>query len=187
MSKHTNQTHPSSPPSRGLSTQHSFGPWQVFVESNLLNVLVLVLAIVYVGNKFLPKIADERKKQISKELEEAKLARIKAEEELEEIQKKTKNIFQEVESIKKEAKETALTIRKQIEQDTEKELEGLKAKIKKEINTSKEEAIQNIKRQTSESAIRFAEEALTKVSKNLEIQKKLASDFLNELKTPNKN
>lgn len=47
---------------------HAVGPWQLLVESDLLNVLVLALAIAYLGNKFIPKMIDERKKQISKEL-----------------------------------------------------------------------------------------------------------------------
>ena len=44
---------------------HEIGPWQVIVESDLLNVVILAIAIVYLGNKFLPKMVDERKKQIN--------------------------------------------------------------------------------------------------------------------------
>ena len=138
MLDHTNQKVQHSTP----STQHLVGPWQVLVESDLLNVLILALAIVYLGNKFLPKIIDERKKQISKELEEAKNARIKATKELEEIQEKTKNILSEVDSIKKEAEKSALTLKKQAELETEKELEGLKLKIKREIISSQDEVLQ---------------------------------------------
>lgn len=166
---------------------HQIGLWDVLVKSDLLNVIILAIAFIYLGNKFLPQMVDQRKKQISKELEEAKLARIKANEELVEIKEKTKRVELEVEEIKKEARNTAIIIKTQIEQETEKEIEQLKLKIKREINTSQEEAIQNIKKSASEAALKLAEEALVKVSKNKEVQKKLVGDFLTELKAPNKN
>ena len=160
---------------------------ELIVGSNLLNVLILALAMIYLGNKFFPKMIDEKKKQIGKELEEAKKTRIKATEELETIKRKTENLSQEIEQIKEDAKITALTFKKQIEQDTDKELEHLRQKVKREITSNQEEAIQQIKRSTSEAAIKLAEESLTKVSKNHEIQKKLLADFMKELSKPSKN
>ena len=167
--------------------EHTNGPWQILVESNLLNVLILAIAMVYLGNKYLPQIIDNRKKQISKELEEAKQARIKANEELNSIKEKTRQAASEIEEIKEEARKTALTIKKQIEIETGKDLEALKLKIKKEINTNREEAIQDIKKSVSEAAIKLAEETLSKIAKNEEVQKKLTSDFLSEIKLPSKN
>lgn len=180
MSVHTSNQH-----SAG-TVHHEVGPWQVLVESNLLNVLILAIAIVYLGNKFLPQIIDQRKKQISKELEEAKLARIKASEELDKVKEKTEKAFSEVEEMKKEAKKTAETIKKQIEQETEKELEQTKLKIQREISSSWEEAIQNIKQTTANTAIKLAEEALSKLSKNEDVQKKLTKDFLAHLNSSSK-
>ena len=182
MSAHTNtQTH--------IQTQvhHETGPWQILVESNLLNVLILALAFVYLGNKFIPKAVDQRKNQISKELEDAKQARLKAEEELSKIKKKTENITFEIEEIKTEAKKTAEIIKRQIQEETEKELEQANQKIKREISSNQEETIQVIKKSTSESAIKMAEEALSKVVSNYEVQKKLMEDFVSELNKPSKN
>ena len=182
MSAHTNtQAHTQA------KSHHETGPWQVFVESNLVNVLILALAFVYLGNKFLPQIIDQRKKQISKELEDAKQARIKAEEELASIKKKTQNLASEIEGIKTEAKKTAEIIKKQIHEETEKELEQVNQKIKREISSNQEETIQTIKKSASESAIKLAEEALSKVVSNYEVQKKLMEDFVRELDKPSKN
>ena len=181
MSVHTNTAHTQA------KAHHETGPWQVLVESNLLNVLILALAFVYLGNKFVPKIVDQRKNQISKELENAKQARIKAEEELLNIKKKTENITSEIEGIKAEAKKTAEIIKKQIHEETEKELEQVNQKIKREINSNQEETIQTIKKSASESAIKLAEEALSKVVSNHEVQKKLMEDFVSELNKPSKN
>ena len=184
MSAHTNQSNQHS----AVSIQHhEVGPWQIFIESNLLNVLILALAFVYLGNKFLPKIINQRKTQISKELEDAKQARLKAEEELSTIKKKTENITSEMEQIKNEAKKTAEIIKKQIQEETEKELEQVNQKIKREINSSREETIQTIKKSASDSAIKLAEEALSKVVSNYEVQKKLMEDFVRELDKPSKN
>lgn len=166
---------------------HEVGPWQVIVGSNLLNVLILALAFAYLGNKFLPKMVDERKKQITKELEDAKNARLKAEKELEDIKEKLKRTKSEVEQMKNDAEKTAISIQKQVEADTEKELEQLKLKVEREITSSYEETIQNIKKSASDVAIKLAETALTQVSKDREVQKKLVEDFLSELKTPSKN
>lgn len=181
LSVHTNTTQ------AHAHTAHQPNAWDMFVGSNLLNVLILAIALVYLGNKFLPKMIDERKRQISKELEDAKQARIKAEKELENIKHKTENVLQEIEQMKDEAKKTALTIKKQIEDDTEKELSDLRLKIKKEISSSHEEAIQDIKKSASMTAIKLAEQALSKITSNQEIQKKLADDFISELDKPSKN
>lgn len=170
-----------------LAHHHEIGPWQVIVESDLLNIIILVAAIVYLGNKFLPKFIDERKIQIIKELEDAKNARLKAEKELEDVKEKLKKTKSEIEQIKNEAEKTAITIRKQVENDTEKELEQLKIKVEREISSSYEEAIQNIKKSASDVAIKLAETALTQISKDKEVQKRLVQDFLTELKTPSKN
>ena len=184
MSVHTNQN---TEAHTQAHIHHELGPWQVLVESNLLNVLILALAFVYLGNKFIPKMIDQRKTQISKELENAKQARLKAEEELSIIKKKTENIVSEIEGIKIEAKKTAETIKKQIHEETGKELEQVNQKIKREINSNQEETIQTIKKSASESAIKLAEEALSKVVSNYEVQKKLMEDFVSELNKPSKN
>ena len=181
MSAHTSQK------SEIRNQKSETGPWQIFVESNLLNVLILALAFVYLGNKFIPKIVDQRKNQISKELADAKQARIKAEEELSTIKKKTENIVSEIEEIKAEAKKTAEIIKKQIQEETEKELEQVNQKIKREINSNYEETVQTIKKSASDSAIKMAEEALSKVVSNYEVQKKLMEDFARELNKPSKN
>ncbi|MBI2995859.1 MAG: hypothetical protein HYY52_04050 [Candidatus Melainabacteria bacterium] len=161
--------------------------WDILVKSDLLNVIILAAAFIYLGNKFLPKIISERKKQITKELEGARKARVEASEELKKIEEKSKQATLEIEKIKDEARNTAATIKKQIEEEAEKELSELKLKIKREIGASYDDAIQNIKSSTSKVALKLAEEALTKISKDHEVQKKLMEDFLAELKTPNKN
>ncbi len=180
MSAHTNQN-------TKAHTHHEIGPWQVLVESNLVNVLILALAFVYLGNKFLPQIINQRKNQISKELEDAKQARLKAEEELSAIKRKTENIVSEIEEMKNEAKKTAEIIKNQIQEETEKELEQVNQKIKREINSNYEETVQTIKKSASDSAIKSAEEALSKVVSSYEVQKKLMEDFVSELKKPSKN
>ena len=184
MSVHTNENTQAHTQTK---SHHETGPWQILVESNLLNVLILALAFVYLGNKFLPKIIDQRKNQISKELEDAKQARIKAEEELSKIKKKTENITFEIEETKTEAKKTAEIIKKQMHDETEKELEQVNQKIKREISSNQEETIQVIKKSASESAIKLAEEALSKVVSNYEVQKKLMEDLVSELNKPSKN
>lgn len=167
--------------------EHTLGWWQILVQSDLLNVIILAIAMIYLGNKFMPKMLDQRKSQISKELEDAKNTRLKAEEELEQVRHKTRNILKEIEQIKEEAMVSATTIKKQMEEETEKEIERLKEKVKKEIASSKDEAVESIRKSASITAIKLAEEALTQISKNKEVQEKLLSDFLSEVKTPNSN
>ena len=185
MSNHTN--HNTVAHTKAEAHHHSPTAWDIFVKSDLLNVLILAFALIYLGNKFLPGIVDQRKKQISKELEDAKQARIKAEEELEIIKQKSKNATLEIEEIKEEAKKSALSIKKQIEDETEKELEQLKQKVKREISSKYEEAVHDIKKSAGSTAIKLAETALTQISNNQEVQKKLMSDFMSELEKPSKN
>ena len=167
------------------STQHLL--WDILVKSDLLNVIILAIAFVYLGNKYLPKIIDKRKEQLTKEIGDAKSARIKTEEELEKVKQKTQNLENEIEEIKEEAKKTALLIQKQIEEETQKDLDLLELKMKKEIDTSWEEVLQDIKKSVGDTAIKLAHDTLNKVSKNEAVQKKLIDDFLVELKGPNKN
>lgn len=163
------------------------GPWQILVESNLFNTIILAAVIIYLANKYSPGIIDTRKKQISKELDKAREAKEKATEELENIKYKSKNLSFEIDEIKNEASKTAEAIRKSIEEETEKEIEMLKLKVKKEISSLEKEAIHNIQRSASEAAIKLAEETLAKVSKNEAVQKKLVDDFLLDLDKPSKN
>ena len=181
LSEHTS-TH-----SHTGSTHHTPTVWDIVVKSDLLNVLILAAVLIYLGNKYLPKILEQRKNQISKELELAKQARIKAENELNEIKQKTENLESEMNQIKQDAKKTAETIKKQMEDETETELEQLRQKVKREINTSYEETVYDIKRATSSMAIKLAEEALSKLSKDQKIQKQLVEDFLSDLEKPNNN
>lgn len=162
--------------------EHTKTIWDILINSNLINVLILAVVLIYLSNKYLSKIIDNRNNQMSKEIKEAKQARIKANEELEAIKQKTKQAALEIEEIKEEAKKSALTIKSQIEQETEKELESLKSKIKREISSSQEEAIEQIKKTASEAAIKLAEETLSKISQNEEVRKKLVEDFLHEIK-----
>ncbi|OGI20380.1 MAG: hypothetical protein A3B68_02525 [Candidatus Melainabacteria bacterium RIFCSPHIGHO2_02_FULL_34_12] len=166
---------------------HAPTAWDIFVNSNLLNIIILALAFIYLGNKFMPKIIDQRKKQISKELDEAKNTRIKATKELEEIKKKVENAEKEIQAIKEEAKNTAGTIKKQTEDETEAELEQLHIKVKKEINAKQDEAIQEIKRSAAQTAIKLAEDSLNQIVKNKEIGNKLMENFIAELGAPSKN
>lgn len=166
---------------------HVPGAWDIFVNSNLLNILILALALIYLGNKFLPGVIDQRKKQISKELEEAKNARIKATKELEEIKKKIENTEKEIQTLKEEAKKTSASIRKQIEEETEKELEQLNIKVKKEISAKQDEAIQGIKKSAAQAAIKLAEDSLRQIVKNREVGNKLMANFIAELESPSKN
>ena len=169
------------------SHEHTIGWWQILVQSDLLNVIILAIAMIYLGNKFIPKMLSQRKSQISKELEDAKNASLKAEEELEQVRYKTRNILNEIEQIKGEARNSAITIKKQMEEDIEKEIERLKEKVKKEISTGQDEAVENIKKSASVTAIKLAEEALTQISKNKEVQEKLLNDFFLGIKTPSSN
>lgn len=182
MSEHANHSG-----THAHTAHHEIGPWQILVESDLANVLVLVIVIVYLANKFMPKFIDERNKQISKELEGAKSARMKAEEELRVIEEKCKNISTEVEEIKSEAKKTSISLKETIEKETEIEIENLKIKARKDISNAQNEAIQKIQTSASEAAIKLAEEALIKISQNPEVQQKLIDDFLHELERPSNN
>ena len=166
--------------------EHKHSLWDIIVHSDLLNTLILAFAIIYLGNKFLPKMVDERRKQISKELKDAEVARINAENELREARKKTENINAEIEQIKKDGFKNAELIKNEIEKDTKKELEELNQRIKREINASHEEAVQQVKKSTSEAAIKLAEEALVKISSKPDIQKKLQQDFVKDLEVSGK-
>lgn len=166
---------------------HKTGIWQILVESDLLNVIILFLAIIYLGNKFLPKIIDQRKNQITKELNDAQITKQKAEKELEEIREKTKNILNEIKEIKEEARNSADIIKKQIETDTGKELENLKLKVNNEIRTIHDETVEEIRKVASTIVLKLAEETVSRFSKNKEVQDKLTKDFLKGLKEASKN
>ncbi len=183
MSGHT--SHNTAAHTKAEGHHHIPTAWDLVVKSDLLNVFILAIAFVYLGNKFLPGIVDQRKKQISKELEEAKQARIKATEELEAIKQKSKNAEKEIEEIKLDAKKAAESIKKQMEEETERDLNNLKEKVKREISSKYEEAVHDIKKSVGSTAIKLAEVALTQMSTNKEVQKKLVSDFMTELKTSN--
>lgn len=173
--------------SHGGVEHHELTAWDILVKSDLLNIIILAIAIIYLGNKYLPKMVDERRKQITDELNKARNIRQKAEEELKAIQEKCKSIDFEIEQIKNEAKKTAQNLNIKIEEDTNIELEKIKIKATKEIDSARDKAIQNIKQEASEAAVKLAEDALIKIAESPNVQKKLIDDFLEELDKPSNN
>jgi len=168
-------------------SHHEVGVWQILFESNLLNMVILAAVVIYLANKYIPKILTTRKDQISRELTKAKEAQEEAEKELEIAREKTQKLSLEIEEIKTEAKKTASAIKAGIEEDTEKEIELLKNRIRKEISNAEDEAVHSIQKSATNAAIKLAEETLIKVSQNEEVQKKLINDFVSGLKEPGKN
>jgi F0F1-type ATP synthase membrane subunit b/b' len=84
-------------------------------ENNLINWLVLVAAIVYLWNKYVPPMFKAREEQIENSLKEAALAKKQGQELFQEQKKRVENAETEKKQILVEAKELAEQLKLQME------------------------------------------------------------------------
>lgn len=151
------------------------------LDSNLINFLVVAIALAWVLNKFLPKLAKENKAKLIEELQEAREARKEAEAKLEDFTQRIAQSEEETKNMVLEAEKTAQQIKEQAAKDTEEHIVRMKDLAEKDILRRQNQAIQAIKEMATNAAISLTEESVRQAAKDETVLRKIQDKFVTGL------
>lgn len=129
-------------------------------ENNLINWLLLVGVIGWLGAKFLPGAFAARQSGIQSALTEASRARQEGEAFLEAQIKRISNAEKEMDNILAEAVAVANQMKEQMEQQTQKEIADLRLRIEQEIANERQLAISQLRTAAAKASIALTEAAM---------------------------
>ncbi|MGB5597045.1 MAG: F0F1 ATP synthase subunit B [Crocosphaera sp.] len=131
-----------------------------FLESNILNLAILVGVLVFYGRKVVGNILSERRNQITQAIQEAEAKQRQA---ATALAKEKENLAQaeaEAERIRKAAQERAKTIKVEIAAQNERDIARLQETAAADLSSEQERVMAQLKKQIVEEAIVKAENQL---------------------------
>lgn len=145
-----------------------------------INFFALLAILYYALRKPLKKVFAERKEKVEKALEEARLAKEKAEEQLKENERKLALLQEELERIRQETELEARSIKEKAAAEAEQLALKILDQAKTAIELEKRSALDALHVEASLLAIQLAEKILDENVKP-EDQKRLIKDYLTKL------
>jgi F-type H+-transporting ATPase subunit b len=160
--------------------ESGFGFKLDILESNLINLIILIGVLFYYGSKVVGNILNERKTKIAQRIQEVEQEQKQAAATLAEEQQKlaqaqatAKNIVQEAETNGQKAKEAILAKGQQ-------EVERLKATAAQDLQSEQEKAIAELRQRVAALAVERAESRLQEML-NEEAQQTLIDRSISQL------
>lgn len=157
-----------------------FGINTNILETNLINLAILVGILVYFGNKVLTGILGERQARIAAEIKEAEGKQQEAEKALAVAQKQLAEAEAEAERIKQAGLESAKTTRESILQKAEQDVERMKQAAVQDLNADRDKAIAELKERVAALAMQRVESQLQSILDE-STQKQLVDNSLAQL------
>lgn len=149
-------------------------------ESNIINWLLLLLVLFWLGNKYVPPALASRKSAIEAELEAAAKTKEKALKQLEEQKQKVASADKEADQILTEAKQAAEQMRIEIDKQTEADIANLLKKFESALANERQSAIAEMRAVAIRAAIKLTEESLRSAMTD-EARAKLLTQFVEQL------
>ncbi len=147
------------------------------LETNLINLGILIVVLVYFGRGFLGKILNERRSTIEEAIKEAEQRQQQAQASLAEQQQKLTVAQTDAQRILAEAEERAKTVRDSILAKAAEDVERMKATASAELDSDRERVISQLRSQIATQAIELAESQL-KQHLNDNVQERLIDQSL---------
>lgn len=147
------------------------------LETNLINLGILIVVLVYFGRSFLGKILNERRSTIEEAIKEAEQRQQQAQASLAEQQQKLTVAQTDAQRILAEAEERAKTVRDSILAKATEDVERMKATASAELDSDRERVISQLRSQIATQAIELAESQL-KQHLNDNVQERLIDQSL---------
>jgi len=151
----------------------------IILESNLINFLIALVALVYLLGKLIPDSTNKRKKELEAEIAKAEQTKKDAEEKLRELEKEIERSKAESLNIVSYAKDTAENIQGKMLEDTKQEIARLNQSSQRAMEQHKNLVIENIKSQIASLAIDEIEKNLH--SKKAEVDKIIQAKLKKDL------
>lgn len=140
-----------------------------FLESNILNLAILIGVLFFYGRKVVGKILSDRRNQIAQAIQEAEEKQQQAAAALAEEKQKLAQAQAEAERIRQAAQERAKTVAEEISSQCEQDIARLKETAAADLSSEQERVIAQLKKQIAEQAVVKAENQLkAQVDDNLQ-------------------
>lgn len=149
-------------------------------ENNVINWLVLVAALVYGWNKYVPPMFKAREEHIENALKEAALAKKQGQELFQEQKKRVENAEKEKEQILADAKQLAVQLKEQMQAQADKDKKDLETKIQQQIANEKQLAITQLRQTAAIASIKLTEQLLPSLLDE-QAKAKLLTQFMEQL------
>jgi len=154
------------------SHEGGFGLNFNILETNLINLAIVIWILYYFGSKVLGETLTRRSSEIASTIKEVEARQKEAAAALADQQQKLAAAQAEAEKIKKEAEKRAESAKQEILAKSSQEIERLREEAVQDLNLERERAIAQLRRQVVEMALSRAESRL-KESVDAEAQKQL--------------
>lgn len=130
------------------------------LETNLINLLILIGILYFYGSKIVSNILRDRREKIAKQLAEIEEKKQKAQATLAEEEKKLAEAKQTATKIVEDAKANAEKVKAAILADGDKEVERLKASAAADLSSEEARAISELKQRVATLALEKVESQL---------------------------
>ena len=130
------------------------------LETNLINLSIIIGVLFYFGRKVLGNILGERRSRIEEEIREAEKRQKDAAAALADAQRKLAQAQAEAERIRAEAETSAKTAREAILAQAARDVERLKESAAQDLDTARERAIAELRERVAAMAIQRVESQL---------------------------
>lgn len=144
------------------------------LETNLINLVIVIGLLIYLGRNFLGKILAERRQTIETEIQEAEQRKREAAEQLADEQQKLAQAQAEAERIRVNATERATAARAEILLQAEQEIQRIREAASQDASSNQERAIAELRQRVTTLALQQVEAQLqAQLQNNAEAQRKL--------------
>ncbi|MGD1896096.1 MAG: F0F1 ATP synthase subunit B [Phormidesmis sp.] len=150
------------------------------LETNLINLAIVIGILVYFGKGFLGSKLQERREAIETAIKDAEARQKKASSSLAEQQQKLQLAKKEAERIKAEAKTNAEAAREAVLAQSAKDIERLKASAQQDLSSQQDKVMQELRQRVSQMAIEKVRERLPEMLDD-DVQTKLVDQSIAQL------
>ncbi|WP_228035278.1 F0F1 ATP synthase subunit B [Oculatella sp. LEGE 06141] len=150
---------------------HSFGLNFDLLDTNLINLVIIIGVLVYFGRGFLGKTLSERRSRIEDAIREAEDRKKKAASALAAEQQKLAQAQTEATRIRAAAEESAKAARAAILAQSEQDIQRLRAAAQQDLTSQQERVVTELRQRVSAMAVQKAEEQLkSRINENVQQQ-----------------
>ncbi len=150
------------------------------LETNLINLAIVIGVLIYFGKGFLGSKLQERREAIETAIKDAEARQKKAVSSLAEQQQKLQMAKKEAERIKAEAQTNAETAREAILTQSAKDIDRIRASAAQDLSSQQDKVVQALRRQVSQMAIEKVRSRLPEAL-NEGVQAKLVDQSIAQL------
>jgi F-type H+-transporting ATPase subunit b len=142
------------------AAEHGFGLNFDLLETNLINLVIIIAVLIYFGRGFLGKTLAERRSSIETAIQDAERRKKEAAAALADQQQKLAQAQVEANRIRAEAEQSAKVARDAILAQAEQDIERMKATAAQDLNTQQERIINELRQRVVALAMQDVENRL---------------------------